>query len=114
MRIAYIIGPYRATDLSKQLVQINSAEQVAKEFWRRGYAVICPHMNSKLFDAVATEKTFLDGYLEILDRLTQEDLVVVLPGWEKSKGSVNEMSLANLKKVPMMKLTREQYQALDN
>ena len=114
MQIAYIVGPYRSKDLSTQLTNINKAEQIAKEFWRKGYATICPHMNSKLFDEVAGEEVFIKGYLEILSRLTPRDLVVVLWGYEESFGSLGEVILAETLGIPIMYLDAEGYGTLDN
>ena len=114
MQVAYIVGPYSAKDLSEQLVNINRAEQVAKEFWRRGYAVICPHMNSKLFDEVVPYEQFILGYLEILSRLTNDDLVVVLHNWEGSKGSITEVHLAENLNIPTMYLEKEKDGKTDN
>jgi len=122
MRIAYIVGPYTGKTLAEQLRNINTAEQVAKEFWRRGFAVICPHMNSKMFDEVASYETFTKGYLEILFQLhrvgnevgEEIPLVVALPNWETSSGSKNEIALAKDLSLEIMYLTKEEYGSLDN
>jgi len=91
MRLAFISGPYRAATPSGIVQNIRNAERAAVEYWRKGYAVICPHKNSALFDGLAPDCVWLDGDLELLRR---SDVVVMIPGWQKSSGAINEESLA--------------------
>ena len=92
MRVAYIAGPYRAKTSIGKLINIWKARKAAKKYWKMGYAVICPHSNSALFDGVVDELTFLNGDLEILKRCV--DVLVLLPKWEDSTGSVIEQQWA--------------------
>jgi len=93
-KVAYIIGPYRASnplDHRTQVLNIRKAEEKAIEYWQKGYAVICPHTNSSFFSGACEEEVFMNGYLEILKRC---DLVVMLPNWKESSGSRAEHQLA--------------------
>ena len=87
MEIAYIAGPYRAATVYGIKENIRRAEAVALKWWKKGYAVICPHANTALFDGELPDEAFLDGTLEMLRR---SDVVVLMQGWQKSRGAVAE------------------------
>ena len=81
MKVAYVCGPYRADTICGVVENIRAAEAVALELWRMGFAVICPHKNSALFDGAAPDSVWLKGDLEILIR---GDLLVTCTGWWES------------------------------
>ena len=91
MKIAYIAGPYRAKTVFSRMLNIYRARKIAIKYWQKGYAVICPHTNSAHFDGKASDSTFLDGYLKLVE---VSDVIVMLPGWLNSTGSQNEHKLA--------------------
>ena len=94
MKIAYIAGPYRAPTVFGLTENIQRAREVAAEFWRMGYAVICPHMNSALMDGVVPDGMFLAGDREFIRRMRAGDVFVLLPGWQESRGTKAEAALA--------------------
>ena len=91
MRLIYVAGPYRAP--TKQGIEANiyAAQYAAKELWKEGWAVICPHANSQGMDGIVPEETFLEGDLEILRRC---DAIYMMAGWEASAGATNELQEA--------------------
>ena len=91
MKVAYIVGPYRARTVFGRMLNIYRARKVAIEYWQKGYVVICPHTNSAFFDGKAADDIFLRGYLELIRRV---DVLIILPGWLKSTGSKGEHKLA--------------------
>lgn len=96
MKVVYIAGCYRTKSILKRIINIYRARKVAIKYWKRGYAVICPHSNSGFFDGKAPDKTFLDGYLELVRR---SDILAMLPGWSFSSGSCKEHEFGmNLRK----------------
>lgn len=96
--IVYLAGPYRA-DTPRGIVEnIQRAEKVALELWAAGYPTICPHKNTALFDGGAPDEVWLSGDLEILRRC---DVLVLLPGWHESSGSVEEKILAKSLGIPV-------------
>jgi len=99
MKIAYIAGPYRADTINGIVQNIRKAEDVAIKYWLKGYAVICAHKNSALLDGVAPDETWLKGYLEILSRC---DVIVMVPGWEKSEYSIKEHNFAISKSIKVI------------
>ena len=101
MKVAYVAGPYRdKRGLWFIRQNIRAAERVALELWRMGYAVICPHKNTAFFDGAAPDDVWIKGDLVILERC---DLVVMLPGSEKSEGAMAEFRHAVAKGVDVFR-----------
>ncbi len=100
MKLAYVAGPYRSPTEYGIRQNIRRASDVALELWRAGYAVICPHANTAGWGGAhgLDDQVWLDGDLEILKRC---DLVVVLLGWQNSKGTVVEVKVANTEGIPV-------------
>lgn len=92
MTIVYTAGPYsggKHGGVSNEIRErnIQSAREVSAELWRKGFAVICPHLNTARFEDDYPDITydqFIAGDLEIINAV---DALVMLPGWEKSKGA---------------------------
>lgn len=91
MKVAYIAGAYRSTTPLGILRNVHLAGDVALKYWNLGFAVICPHKNTCLFDGQADDSVWLEGDKELLRR---SDVVVMMSGWEKSVGATAEHELA--------------------
>lgn len=91
MKVVYIAGPYRAGHGRTVRENLRNAEKVALIYWKLGYAVICPHLNTAFFDGEAPDELWLAGDLEIIHRV---DVVVVMQNWQESRGAVAEERLA--------------------
>lgn len=68
MPVVYIAGPYRGPNAWAIESNIRRAETVALELWRMGFAVICPHTNTRFFQGSAPDDIWLKGDLELLRR----------------------------------------------
>jgi len=99
VQIAYIAGPYRAKTKLGVIRNILKARKIAKKYWALGYTVFCPHLNSALMDGIAPDEVFLKGDLEFLQ---YADILVVIPGWERSTGTLAEIEFAKIKGKPMV------------
>lgn len=105
MKVAYIIGPFRAENSWEMEQNIRRAETFALEIWKLGYAVICPHTNTRFFQGAAPDNMWLDGDIEILGRC---DIAFTVPkdlggpNILSSSGSVKEMRIALILKIPVM------------
>lgn len=84
--LIYTAGPYSADTDHEIQNNIDTATLVAAKLWERGHAVICPHANTAHFEKFceATYDQYLVGDLQIITRC---DAMVMLPGWEDSKGA---------------------------
>ena len=86
-KIAYIAGPFNSTDAKGRKSNIKKAEAVALKYWKLGYIVICPHLNSGSLYGKAPEHLFIEGYLELVKIA---DVIVMMAGWQQSPGAVDE------------------------
>ncbi len=84
MKVAYIAGAYRSSTIAGIEENIQHARKYAKKYWKLGFMAYCPHSNSSFMDGIAPDEVFLEGGLEMLRRC---DIIVFIPGWEKSAGS---------------------------
>jgi urease gamma subunit len=109
MKIAYVAGPYRGRSKNKLIsylqrqINIRRAAKVAKWAWKRGYAVICPHLNSRNFDGLTTDLMFLNSGKEILKRC---DVMILVPGWRQSEGTIDEIQFARWQGIIIRKYER--------
>jgi Domain of unknown function (DUF4406) len=92
VKVAYIAGPFRSKTHWGIVQNVRAAEQVALKYWKLGFAVICPHLNTANFDgAIADDHIWLDGDMEILKRC---DVVIAMNTWKQSSGATTEIELA--------------------
>jgi hypothetical protein len=90
-KVAYIAGPYRSSTPLGILRNVHRAGDVALKYWRLGFAVICPHKNTALFDGQADDSIWLQGDLELIRR---SDVIVMMDTWRDSSGATAEHELA--------------------
>jgi hypothetical protein len=104
MECVYVAGPYRANSEHELVINIRKAEAVAQEVWKAGYVAICPHKNTAYFGGICEDKMWLDGGLELLDR---SDAMILVEKWEKSSGTIEEISFAKKNKIPIFNSIEE-------
>jgi hypothetical protein len=100
MYTIYVAGPYSSNwKLFKKiniLINIFKARKVAKKLWKCGYTVVCPHSNTAFFDNISYE-IFIEGYINILKKC---DILIVLPNYKNSKGTIAEIITAKSNLIP--------------
>lgn len=98
MRV-YLIGPYNGDSIWAIKQNVEEARTVARELWASGYAVLCPHTNTEFMDGPdLSADRFIEGDIEWL---SVADAVVLLPGWEQSRGSQAELNAARKFGIPV-------------
>jgi hypothetical protein len=103
MLLAYVAGPYRDPRGEYFVGQnIRATADVAVELWRMGYAVLTPHLNTAFFGGACPDDVWLKGDLVMLRRC---DLVVLVPGWQKSSGTRGEVAEARACGIPVFEWT---------
>ena len=90
-KIVFISGAYRGATISDVSDNIATARKYAVKYWKMGYTVICPHLNSAFMDGIVPDSSFLDGDLEMLRRC---DCIVMIPNYHLSSGAVKELDFA--------------------
>lgn len=94
MKLAYIAGPYRADTVAGIRQNIEAARQVAEKYWKLGYGVFCPHLNSAHMDGICSDENFLEAGLLFLWHC---DVIVMMVGWKGSAGAIAELNQAEEK-----------------
>lgn len=103
MKLLYIAGPY--TMAPGPANNTIAARPIAVEAWRRGWAVICPHLNSYGMERTdVPPQAFYDGYLAIVAKC---DAVLLIPGWERSVGALAEAAEAERLGIPVVEYERD-------
>lgn len=98
MKVAYVAGPFRGPDAWAIEQNIRRAEEIALQLWKRGFAVVCPHANTRFFQGAAPDDVWLRGDLEILSRC---DCIVMTPEWYRSAGAREEHRFAEERGIPI-------------
>lgn len=98
--VIYIAGPYRAATRAAVELNIQVARKLGALACLKGWMPIIPHANTAHLDEIAAlpDEFWLDGTLELMRRA---DAVLLCPGWERSTGTLAEMSAARLQGLPM-------------
>lgn len=88
MKLVYIAGPYTGKTPWQVEKNIRRAEDLAASVWARGHVGVCVHTMCRHFVGVAPEDVFIEGDLVLLERC---DAMLLVEGWEDSKGTQNEV-----------------------
>lgn len=95
VKLIYVAAPYRAETKQAVARNIEAAKHVGQLMARKGWMPVMPTANTGLFDfdypSLQDDDFWLDGTLELMRRC---DAVVLTPGWEDSKGCLNEIRVA--------------------
>lgn len=98
MKVVYVAGPFRAPTPWEQEQNVRRAEEASLRVWKAGLVAICPHTQTRFFQNSAPDQYWLEGTLEMMRRC---DAVLVLPGYEKSVGTLGEITEATLLGIPV-------------
>jgi hypothetical protein len=99
--VVYVAGPYRDKRGMYYVDRnVNEAREVAAQLWAWDFSVICPHTNTRFMDGYEGIKddAFLEGDLDQVERV---DLMVIMPRWKTSVGTVGEHAFAKQLGIPI-------------
>lgn len=94
----YLAGALRG-NIIKKTINMITAKKWALHYWKSGYIVYSPHLNSGWLDTPETDKFVLPANLEILRRC---DKLVVMPNWRNSRGTIQEVKFAKKHGIPIV------------
>lgn len=97
MRLVYVAGPLRSPSRWQYQKNVQAAECVGHELMGLGFAPVIPHKNYENFGEEMSAAV-LAAELRIISGC---DLVLVLNGWERSRGTQLEMSFCFAKQIPV-------------
>lgn len=104
-RVVYIAGPYtgpqpRPDDYLAIDRNIANAREAAAELARCGIRFFCPHLHSAHFEAITPQVPPEFWYELDIHFLKACDVLLLLPGWQSSKGTMQELAIAQSRDMP--------------
>lgn len=99
--LVYISGKITAPTREEVLANIDAAARVAGEWMKAGHSVICPHTNSGGIVDAGYEFTHAEWMKADLMMIARCDALVMVPGWETSKGAKEEHDYATKLGIPI-------------
>ena len=103
MKKIYIAGPYSADNITDCLENMRNGMRMGAKVLLAGYAPWVPwhdfHHHLMLRDS---ESLSIDDYYKFsIEWLKVSDYMLVLPGWENSKGTLAEIEIAEKHRIPV-------------
>jgi Domain of unknown function (DUF4406) len=98
MILVYIAGPFTAPDVWGVECNIRQAEEWGFKIARCGFVPVIPHTMYRFFHGTITEKFWYMATLELMERC---DAVLLIPGWQESKGAEKEKETAEILEIPI-------------
>lgn len=99
MKIVYIAGKFSGSNTWETECNIRLAEAAAFEVAKLGAMPMCPHANTRFFDGTLTQEFWYQGTLALLFRC---DAMLLIEGWQNSRGARAEKSAAELRGIPCL------------
>ena len=103
MKRIYVAGPYSSDNIIDTLDYMREGQRMATRVLLAGFAPWCPwidfHYQLQLRD---DEELTVDNYYEYsITWLVVSDAMLVMPGWQYSKGTLKEIEIARALGIPI-------------
>ena len=102
MKRIYIAGPYSDDNVIDILHNIRAGIELSTEVFKAGFAPFCPWLDFMYVLMDRRRKLTIDDFYEYSTAwLKVSDAVLVLDGYENSKGTLNEIEIAKSAGIPV-------------
>ena len=99
MRLIYIAGPYTAAHPVDRHAHVERARAAARHVALAGAVPVTPHLLSVGLEDIRDEQWWADATMDVLAAC---DALVLLPGWQDSRGCVRELAYAEAAGLPVV------------
>jgi hypothetical protein len=89
--VVYVAGPFGAPTPWGVELNVRLAEEVALKVALVGHYPLCPHAMYRNYDGTRPYEFWIAATLELLKRC---DSVLLVDGWERSRGAIGERDYA--------------------
>ena len=96
-RLLYLAGPYTTNEKGDTEEFIATAKTIGTELRRMGWALVIPHCNSLPIDGWCLARYLAEDFRIIRGC----DALVILPHWQFSPGTRQEIEFATLRGIPV-------------
>lgn len=98
----YVAGPYSGDNVLSVLQNIGYGQKVCADLFKMGFAPFCPwHDKSFVMDNPDMLFDINDFYEYSIAWLKVSDIILVIDGWEDSKGTKAKIKLADELEIPV-------------
>lgn len=104
IRVVYVAGKFTSENAWLIHRNVHRAEALAMAVAEAGAMPLTPHLNTKNFHGTMSEEFWYAGTLELLRRC---DAMILVPGWEDSKGVKAEVEEARKRGMPIFERVEE-------
>lgn len=104
MRIIYVAERFTGKNAWEIHRNVSHAESLGMAVAEAGAMPLIPHKNTSNFFGTLTEEFWYEGTLELLRRC---DAMILVPGWQGSKGVQAEIDEALNRKMPLFERVEE-------
>lgn len=102
MKRVYVAGAYSADNVLDVLRNIGRGEEFCANLFGMGFAPFCPwHDKSYVMTHWREEFTVQQFYDYSIAWLEVSDAMILVPGWEDSKGTLKEIEIAKELGIPV-------------
>ena len=104
----FVAGPY--SDIKPEFItkNVDNAKTCAVWLWDHGYYVFCPHLNTAGFHILTSQgEDIFKAFCFRVIRSGLIDLIVLLPFWKTSEGTMHELAFARNLEIPIFEFSHE-------
>jgi len=95
MKRVYVAGAYSGSNVIEVLKNIGRGEWYVAQIFKRGYAPFSPWADKDFVIKLWDEELDIEQFYKYsLTWLEVSDMMFLVPGWEKSKGTLKEIEVA--------------------